>query len=113
MLDRHRWISPSVPRFVCSARHEVIEVHDRLLRMPDKLEILMAAHPDCRGPCWGSLANGSGSAQAFAVGLRVAVALLALADGTSAPFMGPGIDSQQVLEMSNFGLAPLAVVPAR
>jgi dCTP deaminase len=29
----------------------------------------------------------------------------------SAPFMGPGIDSQQVLEMSNFGPAPLAVVP--
>ena len=28
----------------------------------------------------------------------------------SAPFMGPGIDSQQVLEMSNFGPAPLAVV---
>jgi dCTP deaminase len=25
--------------------------------------------------------------------------------------MGPGIDSQQVLEMSNFGPAPLAVVP--
>jgi dCTP deaminase len=29
----------------------------------------------------------------------------------SAPFMGPGIDSQQVLEMSNFGPAPLAVSP--
>ncbi|MFM7395133.1 MAG: dCTP deaminase domain-containing protein [Cyanobium sp.] len=29
----------------------------------------------------------------------------------SAPFMGPGIDSQQVLEMSNFGPAPLAVDP--
>jgi dCTP deaminase len=29
----------------------------------------------------------------------------------SAPFMGPGIDSQQVLEMSNFGPAPLAVHP--
>jgi dCTP deaminase len=29
----------------------------------------------------------------------------------SAPFMGPGIDSQQVLEMSNFGPAPLAVFP--
>ena len=29
----------------------------------------------------------------------------------SAPFMGPGINSQQVLEMSNFGPAPLAVVP--
>ena len=29
----------------------------------------------------------------------------------SAPFMGPGIDSQQVLEMSNFGPAPLAVAP--
>jgi dCTP deaminase len=25
--------------------------------------------------------------------------------------MGPGIDSQQVLEMSNFGPAPLAVYP--
>jgi dCTP deaminase len=25
--------------------------------------------------------------------------------------MGPGIDSQQVLEMSNFGPAPLAVHP--
>jgi dCTP deaminase len=25
--------------------------------------------------------------------------------------MGPGIDSQQVLEMSNFGPAPLAVAP--
>ena len=29
----------------------------------------------------------------------------------SAPFMGPGIDSQQVLEMSNFCPAPLAVHP--
>jgi dCTP deaminase len=29
----------------------------------------------------------------------------------SAPFMGPGIDSQQVLEMSNFGPAPLEVYP--
>jgi hypothetical protein len=29
----------------------------------------------------------------------------------SAPFMGPGIDSQQVLEMSNFGPAPLALSP--
>ena len=26
-------------------------------------------------------------------------------------FMGPGIDSQQVLEMSNFGPVPLAVYP--
>jgi dCTP deaminase len=25
--------------------------------------------------------------------------------------MGPGIDSQQVLEMSNFGPAPLAISP--
>jgi dCTP deaminase len=42
---------------------------------------------------------------------RSRFARLGLMVHISAPFMGPGIDSQQVLEMSNFGPAPLAVVP--
>jgi len=40
---------------------------------------------------------------------RSRFARLGLMVHISAPFMGPGIDSQQVLEMSNFGPAPLAV----
>ena len=42
---------------------------------------------------------------------RSRFARLGLLVHNSAPFMGPGIDSQQVLEMSNFGPAPLAVHP--
>jgi dCTP deaminase len=42
---------------------------------------------------------------------RSRYARLGLMVHISAPFMGPGIDSQQVLEMSNFGPAPLAVYP--
>ena len=42
---------------------------------------------------------------------RSRFARLGLMVHISAPFMGPGIDSQQVLELSNFGPAPLAVVP--
>jgi len=42
---------------------------------------------------------------------RSRFARLGLMVHISAPFMGPGIDSQQVLEMSNFGPAPLAVPP--
>jgi len=42
---------------------------------------------------------------------RSRFARLGLMVHISAPFMGPGIDSQQVLEMSNFGAAPLAVTP--
>jgi len=42
---------------------------------------------------------------------RSRFARLGLMVHISAPFMGPGIDSQQVLEMSNFGPAPLAVRP--
>ena len=42
---------------------------------------------------------------------RSRFARLGLMVHISAPFMGPGIDSQQVLEMSNFGPSPLAVVP--
>jgi len=42
---------------------------------------------------------------------RSRFARLGLMVHISAPFMGPGIDSQQVLEMSNFGPAPLAVHP--
>ena len=42
---------------------------------------------------------------------RSRYARLGLMVHISAPFMGPGIDSQQVLEMSNFGPAPLAVHP--
>jgi dCTP deaminase len=42
---------------------------------------------------------------------RSRFARLGLMVHISAPFMGPGIDSQQVLEMSNFGPAPLAVQP--
>jgi dCTP deaminase len=42
---------------------------------------------------------------------RSRFARLGLMVHISAPFMGPGIDSQQVLEMSNFGPAPLAIVP--
>jgi dCTP deaminase len=40
---------------------------------------------------------------------RSRFARLGLMVHISAPFMGPGIDSQQVLEMSNFGPAPLEV----
>lgn len=42
---------------------------------------------------------------------RSRFARLGLMVHISAPFMGPGIDSQQVLEMSNFGPAPLAITP--
>jgi len=42
---------------------------------------------------------------------RSRFARLGLMVHISAPFMGPGIDSQQVLEMSNFGQAPLEVYP--
>ena len=42
---------------------------------------------------------------------RSRFARLGLMVHISAPFMGPGIDSQQVLEMSNFGPAPLAGGP--
>ena len=42
---------------------------------------------------------------------RSRFARLGLMVHISAPFMGPGSDSQQVLEMSNFGPAPLAVYP--
>ncbi|MBI1195490.1 MAG: dCTP deaminase [Gammaproteobacteria bacterium] len=42
---------------------------------------------------------------------RSRFARLGLMVHISAPFMGPGIDSQQVLEMSNFGPAPLEVYP--
>ena len=42
---------------------------------------------------------------------RSRYARLGLMVHISAPFMGPGIDCQQVLEMSNFGPAPLAVYP--
>ena len=42
---------------------------------------------------------------------RSRFARLGLMVHISAPFMGPGIDSQQVLEMSNYGPAPLAVTP--
>ena len=42
---------------------------------------------------------------------RSRFARLGLMVHISAPFMGPGIDSQQVLEMSNFGPAALAVHP--
>jgi len=42
---------------------------------------------------------------------RSRYARLGLMVHISAPFMGPAIDSQQVLEMSNFGPAPLAVYP--
>jgi dCTP deaminase len=42
---------------------------------------------------------------------RSRFARLGLMVHISAPFMGPAIDSQQVLEMSNFGPAPLAVFP--
>ena len=42
---------------------------------------------------------------------RSRFARLGLMVHISAPFMGPGIYSQQVLEMSNFGPAPLAISP--
>ena len=42
---------------------------------------------------------------------RSRFARLGLMVHISAPFMGPGINSQQVLEMSNFGPAPLEVYP--
>jgi dCTP deaminase len=42
---------------------------------------------------------------------RSRFARLGLMVHISAPFMGPGINSQQVLEMSNFGPAPLAISP--
>jgi dCTP deaminase len=42
---------------------------------------------------------------------RSRFARLGLMVHISATFMGPGIDSQQVLEMSNFGPAPLEVYP--
>ena len=61
--------------------HEVIAVRDHTdyRECTDKLEIPEGGRilimPG--GPCWGSPANGSGSAQAFAVGSRAAVVLRA------------------------------------
>jgi hypothetical protein len=62
--------------------HEVIEVRDHTdyRECTDKLEIPEGGHiliMPGGDRCWGSPASGSSSDQAFAVGLRAAVALLA------------------------------------
>ena len=97
--------------------HEVIEVRDHTdyreftdkLEIPDGGHILIMPGETVLGITRERLKLGPGLC-GWLEG-RSRFARLGLMVHISAPFMGPGIDSQQVLEMSNFGPAPLAVVP--
>ena len=97
--------------------HEVIEVRDHTdyrectdkLEIPDGGHILIMPGETVLGITRERVRLGPGLC-GWLEG-RSRFARLGLMVHISAPFMGPGIDSQQVLEMSNFGPAPLAVVP--
>jgi dCTP deaminase len=97
--------------------HQVIEVRPNTdyRELTDKLELPSGAHilimpgETILGITMERLRLGPGLC-GWLEG-RSRFARLGLMVHISAPFMGPGIDSQQVLEMSNFGPAPLAVYP--
>ena len=97
--------------------HEVIEVreHTDYRTYTDKIEVASGQHilimpgETVLGITRERLRLGPGLC-GWLEG-RSRFARLGLMVHISAPFMGPGIDSQQVLEMSNFGPAPLAVAP--
>jgi dCTP deaminase len=97
--------------------HQVIEVHEGTdyRDLTDKIEIEAGQHilimpgETVLGITRERLRLGPGLC-GWLEG-RSRFARLGLMVHISAPFMGPGIDSQQVLEMSNFGPAPLAVFP--
>ena len=97
--------------------HQVIEVreHTDYRELTDKIEVLTGKHilimpgETILGITQERLRLGPGLC-GWLEG-RSRFARLGLMVHISAPFMGPGIDSQQVLEMSNFGPAPLAVYP--
>jgi dCTP deaminase len=77
-----------------------IAVGQHILIMPGETILGITRERLCLGP--GLCGWLEGRSRFARLGLMVHI---------SAPFMGPGIDSQQVLEMSNFGPAPLAVSP--
>lgn len=97
--------------------HQVIEVHEGTdyreltdkIEIPDGKHILIMPGETVLGITMERLRLGPGLC-GWLEG-RSRFARLGLMVHISAPFMGPGIDSQQVLEMSNFGPAPLAVFP--
>lgn len=97
--------------------HQVIEVreHTDYRELTDKIDVEPGRHilimpgETILGITQERLRLGSGLC-GWLEG-RSRFARLGLMVHISAPFMGPGIDSQQVLEMSNFGPAPLAVSP--
>ncbi len=97
--------------------HQVIEVreHTDYRELTDKIEVPAGQHilimpgETVLGITQERLRLGPGLC-GWLEG-RSRFARLGLMVHISAPFMGPGIDSQQVLEMSNFGPAPLAVYP--
>ncbi|MBD2551093.1 dCTP deaminase [Microcystis elabens FACHB-917] len=97
--------------------HEVIEVRENTdyrqltekIEVPEGRHILIMPGETVLGITRERLRLGPGLC-GWLEG-RSRFARLGLMVHISAPFMGPGIDSQQVLEMSNFGPAPLAVHP--
>jgi dCTP deaminase len=97
--------------------HEVIEVRENTdyrqltekIEVPEGQHILIMPGETVLGITREQLRLGPGLC-GWLEG-RSRFARLGLMVHISAPFMGPGIDSQQVLEMSNFGPAPLAVHP--
>jgi dCTP deaminase len=97
--------------------HQVIEVHASTdyrdftdkIEIPEDQHILIMPGETVLGMTKERLRLGPGLC-GWLEG-RSRFARLGLMVHISAPFMGPGIDSQQVLEMSNFGPAPLAVSP--
>jgi dCTP deaminase len=97
--------------------HQVIDVYEHTdyreltekIEVPDGEHILIMPGETVLGITQERLRLGPGLC-GWLEG-RSRFARLGLMVHISAPFMGPGIDSQQVLEMSNFGPAPLAVRP--
>ncbi len=97
--------------------HEVIEVREHTdyrqltekIKVPQGEHILIMPGETVLGITQERLRLGPGLC-GWLEG-RSRFARLGLMVHISAPFMGPGINSQQVLEMSNFGPAPLAVHP--
>lgn len=95
--------------------HQVIEVREHTdyreftdkIEVPDGSHILIMPGETILGITQERLRLGPGLC-GWLEG-RSRFARLGLMVHISAPFMGPGIDSQQVLEMSNFGPAPLAI----